>query len=498
MPRLNRTGEFWCSGIAGAGFYVGDFDTRGNARVLHHQDNAGMRGWFTDDLAITQFGDSQVLGINARTGARVAVDGQGASEVQANGGVWAAFTLDGVRTSTGLKFPSAYIGASTGPARNDCIGPDGQIAIKEKYHSFGPWHVYRSDGSRWLLASGDAANIQLLGGDRAIYRQGWQWFATGDIPVPKPVTAIAWGLKLLETPEGWWLVYQAEDGRVVAHPNGNALGYILGSVTDAFGLDALRLADGRFSVIWATTEGENPRDIVTTYFSLSNPRVSVSPEITVAPTRPPVTKPPNTVPAPNEEPKSIMSIPNLVHIVRQVDAAHPHLLRENSPESCTEFLWRAAEALTKVDSGFGLLTKSAGEKHTVIDGHLVSIDAVAYRKDGVISNQVVDIISAAHDGPRSGGVAWGVAERRDSNKWLAVPRFQEHEVVNPPVIEDPPAPPSDEVDFDGLISSIVNQVVSGVRESLDTQIQALRKELDELTFEGRNRLLGTITFTRKK
>lgn len=278
MPRLNRTGELWCAGIAGAGFNGGDF-VNDQLRVLVSVSSAGMRAFLNEEDAITQVDDGATI-INCRTGIRSPL-GHIAGEVFAGSNVWATFLAfpplrpdQGVRTSTGLVLPEAYVGAGTGPLRNDCVGPDGTMAIKERYHSFGPWHLYRPDGSQILLTSGDAANIQLFEGGGAIYRIGWEWFGVG-VPKPQPLTPIAWHLKMFMAGGEWWLHYQTGDGRVVAHPNGSSSGYLLGMAPDAFGADVAVLADGRLRSVWATNEGETVPSLVVRYARLTDPRVSL-------------------------------------------------------------------------------------------------------------------------------------------------------------------------------------------------------------------------------
>jgi hypothetical protein len=307
MPRLNRAGDLWCAGIAGAGFYGGDFDGD-QPRLIAELHPAGMRAFLNDEEAVTQVGDREVRAVNCRTSVERTVAAHGAGEVFAGGGVWASFLAgSGVRTSTGLQLPDAYVGAGTGPLRNDCVGPDGSIAIKAQYHSAGPWHVYSPAGTRWLLSPHEAANIQLLGDLRAIYRVGWDWDATGGAPVPRPLFARAWHLKLLELPDGPWLVYQAEDGdhgRILAHPNGDTRGYLLGHARDAFGLDAVQLADGRMRVIWATSEGEHPSSLVTATFRTTDARVSLT---TPAP-RPNPAPEPKPTPEPTPEPRMYRDI----------------------------------------------------------------------------------------------------------------------------------------------------------------------------------------------
>lgn len=74
----------------------------------------------------------------------------------------------------------------------------------------------------------------------------------------------------------------------------------------------------------------------------------------------------------------------------------------------------------------------------------------------------------------------------------------EEEPAEMPEPTIPPTTPNDELDPTGLLELVVAQISAELQKVVEAQIQLLRKELDDLTFEGRNRLLGTITFTRKK
>ncbi len=137
-------------------------------------------------------------------------------------------------------------------------------------------------------------------------------------------------------------------------------------------------------------------------------------------------------PTPPPEPEPPVSIPDLSHIVEQLDREHPHLLEQNTRETATEFLWRAATALAAEDPKFGLLTKdpSRGENHILILGKPYSIDALAYQG----SDQVVDLMRSAGDGPGTGGVSWGLDDRNPWNVWAPVPPFGG-------VTPQPPEPP---------------------------------------------------------
>ena len=116
-----------------------------------------------------------------------------------------------------------------------------------------------------------------------------------------------------------------------------------------------------------------------------------------------------------------VSIPNDFAVVKRVHDAHPHLVAQNSKASIKEFYWRAAWALHQHDARWGMLSKSEGENHQVIEGVRVSVDAVAYKDE----EPVVDILSSAGDGPGTGRITWGVDEdRRESNRWVQPPPFR--------------------------------------------------------------------------
>jgi hypothetical protein len=145
-----------------------------------------------------------------------------------------------------------------------------------------------------------------------------------------------------------------------------------------------------------------------------------------------------------EEPT--VSTPNLIHIVRRVDAAFPHLLLLNTIASVGEFTERAVLALHAEDPGFGLLSKQIGEKQYA--GH--AIDATIYKP----TQQVIDIIGNA--GARDDGdpvavgvVAWSEQPKRPGNNWI--PPLPVGGSPVPPAVP-PPAPP---VDLAPLVARIV-------------------------------------------
>lgn len=116
-----------------------------------------------------------------------------------------------------------------------------------------------------------------------------------------------------------------------------------------------------------------------------------------------------------------MSIPDDFAIVQRIDEEHPHLVATNSKDTIREFYWRAAWALHQHDANWGMLSKSEGERHQMIEGLRVSVDAVAYKGE----KPIVDILGSAGDGPGTGRITWGIDEhRRDSNLWVQPPPFR--------------------------------------------------------------------------
>jgi hypothetical protein len=116
-----------------------------------------------------------------------------------------------------------------------------------------------------------------------------------------------------------------------------------------------------------------------------------------------------------------MSIPNRFDIVKDVDAAHAHLLQTNDGASIKEFYWRAAWALHRADRKFGMLRKVVPEKgHEIPGAGYVAVDAVCY--DG--EHNIVDIIQAAGDHPRRGYATWGEDDRRRPTAvWVQPPPY---------------------------------------------------------------------------
>ena len=408
MPRLNSRGQSAC-GVGG-----------GIVNIDGHEiaSPAGGAAWIDDDVVVYQIcrdGGCILQTFDQRTGAYSTAANRGANFIHAGGGTWAAWLGGhGVFTSSGLHFPDAGLGP---------VGPDGAVAIKIAYHSFGPWDVVELDGTRWRLTDGDAADIQLLGQGRAFWRESGL-MRTRHLPaivtLPGP---IHWP-RLVMVHDECWVLYQSEilGGRLVVHPHDSVVGYLLTPpFASTYRPDAVMLADGRVRVVWANTEAEAPGDLRSTDISPGDPRTDLTTLLPGEDNEPIGEEPidPDPIDEPEAEP---VSIPDHFHVVRAVNDAHPHLLQKNDHDSVREFYWRAAWALHQHDPRWGMLSKSGGETGQEIQGAgRVAEDAVAYKD----VTPIVDIISGANNPPHRAAAAWQVVEqRRESNKWVKPPAFR--------------------------------------------------------------------------
>jgi hypothetical protein len=211
----------------------------------------------------------------------------------------------------------------------------------------------------------------------------------------------------IKTDEGWWFLFVTNvDIRIRRWDKPE--GYIIHTGVDMnFNPDAIGLGNV-IRVGWQDRFGNRSSKDISI---LQETRIDVSTPLDADPIDPDDT----------EEEETPVAIPNHFHIVQRIDNEHPHLIKANNKETIREFYWRAAWALHQHDPKWGMLTKSAGENHQVINDLRVSVDAVAY-KDAV---PIVDILTSAGDGPNTGGITWGVEEhRRESNLWVAPPPFE--------------------------------------------------------------------------
>jgi hypothetical protein len=416
MPRLNSRGQSGC-GIGGG---IVSIDGTEIARP------AGGASWLDDDRLIYQIcrdGHCILQIFDQRSGTYSTAADRGANHIAAAGGEWSAWLGGfGLYTSTGLHLVNA------GHGLHGSVGPDGAVAVKDTYHSFGPWTVHERDGSQWRLTEGDACDIQLLGDGRALWREAGA-VRTRNLPPAETLPGpIHWLRGVLLRGE-LWVLYQSEalGGRLVLHPAAATAGYVLTApFTPTYRPDAAELPDGRVRVVWAHTEAEAPGDLRVADVSPDQLRTDLSSLLAgggdhADDDRPPDDTPVDDNPVDDEPEGEPVSIPDLFHVVKAVNDAHPHLLQKNDHDSVKEFYWRAAWALHQADPRFGMLSKSGGETGHEIEGAgRVAEDAIAYRD----ATPIVDIIAGANNPPHRASAVWQVVEqRRESNEWVKPPKF---------------------------------------------------------------------------
>lgn len=263
MPKANQYTDEWCAGIAGG---IASWGIGQNATQL--ASPAGGTSWLNKDWVIFQycpngFGCS-VIAVNVRTNERKTIEPNGVSTISANGGVWALWgDGHGFRDSLGRGDDLAGICPTS-------VGPDGAIAVKNRYYSFGPWTVWEQNGEKWSLTGGtpddadsynqgrDVTSLKMLGNRRA------SWVANGEprvigegVPLPNPLCRPFWWGQLVETSSGWLYLYQAVSGALLLQIVGSTLGWIVAPPQDTFQVDYVVLPN-TVRVFWSTSPGESP------------------------------------------------------------------------------------------------------------------------------------------------------------------------------------------------------------------------------------------------
>lgn len=111
-----------------------------------------------------------------------------------------------------------------------------------------------------------------------------------------------------------------------------------------------------------------------------------------------------------------MATPNHSHIVRQVDASYPELLKKNDRASVVAFMIVLGQAMVKHDNNWGYLSKKAEEKHIIINGSRVAEDAIIYKDE----KEAVDVILGADNHPHAASPNWGIIPIRSSSGWVRI------------------------------------------------------------------------------
>jgi len=158
----------------------------------------------------------------------------------------------GIYTTTGLRLRDAGLMG---------MGPDAAIAYKPAYHSNGPTLVRELAGDEWTLTPGHAGALQLLGGRRAIWTEGFD-VGVANLPAPAYYNAGGlWKAQAVFVAGAWWIAYYNGQKGIILHPfASSARAFPILPVGDgwhaiaAAGPDTVRIAISR-------TEGEGAGDI---------------------------------------------------------------------------------------------------------------------------------------------------------------------------------------------------------------------------------------------
>jgi len=306
--------------------------------------------------------------------------GMGFNFLSADGGVWAAHTVlpgIGLWASTGLHLP--YAGLLS-------VGPEGEIAYAPNYQSGAQSVVQQVDGYIWDLSPSVVYDLQLLGGQRAIWTEGPSILRVKGIPMPQILPGGCWGPHALFIQGEWWICYYSGVYGVVLHPFNSFTGYSVVPSGDAW-MDTTVLTADTIRVVWSITEGEIAGHIRMMDINiLTQHRVDLFVPIVEPPIEPPI-EPPMT------------EIPYEFDIVQEVNNEFPHLLQQNTGATAGEFTERVVWELSRKDSNWGHVGKRPGQNQH--NGH--AIDAIMYR---AVPDKVVDIIIGAGDETPT-NPAWG-------------------------------------------------------------------------------------------
>ena len=355
---MNARGE-WCAGIGGGIASWGTVERRpdGTAAAVVQavlDSPAGGTRWLTDDEVVYQYcgaGGCVVRAVNVRTGARREVNDNGASTIAAGGGVcalWGGMPNGprGYRDTLGRPTPGGAPTALAGICATSG-SPDGAVAVKNLYQSYGPWTAYERDGSRWSVTGGDldagdaadlghdAADLRMYGGRRASFVIHGEPQVTGPgLPLPNPLTRPFWWLQLVETPAGWLQLYQESvRSQLLLQRVGGTDGWVLAPGGNTFEPVARALPSGAVRVVWSVDPSETPAGIRAVDIDVAAiPAIDLRPAV-AAPPPPPVTfsfAHPVLI-APFKDPEGATAAPaEIVVNLNDQSAARPCFVAEDS------------------------------------------------------------------------------------------------------------------------------------------------------------------------
>ena len=276
--RLNRRGQ--------AVLGIGDGTVSIDGKVI---TKGGGACWLTDDTILyqTTHGAKYVLESTRQDGVKTLVSEQGANELAAGGGVWAAWGPSGVRDSLGRSFPKAGLLD---------VSREGVIAICPDRQS--------GRGARLLTPTPVdvpecvASGVRLVGSRLVWIRSGKVQSNQG---APVTIAAPNYSPVPVQVGAAWWLLYQ-DGNRLLLQPWHEPVGYIVHDKPETFSPDAVLLPNGQIRVAWSVTQGEGPTALRVRDIDISAKRVDLSRPVVVTPPPPPPPHPPPPMPTPMTPP----------------------------------------------------------------------------------------------------------------------------------------------------------------------------------------------------
>jgi hypothetical protein len=438
MPTLNPSlPGIYAHGVAGDGGVVAvNGQTIAGPNAGGNPDMHGPSWFSATEVLCKTYPPEKLVAVDWQTGAQhVLYEGQ-VSDFCGGGGRWAAICYDGA-VRVGQRDGVEY------EYRNQiapiAFGPDGSFAFKE-------WHRdgLILDGEELVPPSVPVADVQVFRAGSVLYRIGRTIY-------PFNLTLgfdFGW-VRGVQIGSRWLLACQRYDRGVVAfYADNPTLGYDLGP-GPCYRLDIGLLGGGRARAVWSVVSRDHAEDVVVKDWSLSEPMVTFDSE---AQPQPPLQSP---------DPEPPVSIPDHSIVVRNVDSWYPHLLRENTKESCGEFTERVVKALHGVDPHWGHVGKRPGQ--TQHNGH--AVDAVMYR---TVPDKAVDIIGGAENPFANGTPAW-MEVPSGGQPWLDPADIEDAPKPEPPK----PEPPKPTEDWGAKIAALSQRVEAAEQSAVAAQSAAL-------------------------
>jgi hypothetical protein len=426
MPRLNSRGDL-AAGVGGdrVSLWLRD---KPAPRVI--ASNAGGACFLADDLLLYQQG-AHLDVCQLWNGEIVTLDSQGAFELAAGGGVYAAKFTDGVRISNHPA--SRFIGNGVGD-----VGPDGDVLLKDPDGTF----------QGQLLA-----DIQALGDGHwsALDRTYTPTQSAGVLPIVG-VTGPVYGLHR----HGDFCVYLQPGVGVIVRYLDQPIGLVLAQPNAAYRPDLVRVGDDLI-VAYAEREGEDP-------LSLRRFVVPVADLIHRLDTPAPIPVP-VPVPIPVPEPRPMPTLPDPGAVKAALDRelapfAGRKMTNDEMGLACNNV------ALQFRDCGLHAKPPGAESNATLPDGRIVNRNVIRYHPvDDPDFGWWADVLGGAGTGfPVALAPSW---ERGHDDRRSFVPAKS----FNPQPVPPPVKPPID-------ITTIL--AVNERCDAIDTSLENAHAKLDRI------------------